>query len=523
MARRDSHTVGNRAFSIAALVVIGAGFWWRLLYLVRISLFIDEFTTILAAQMILKSGIPRLPSGLFYDFGLLFNYTVSVFIGLAGFGEAVARFPSVCFGLLAVAVTYRLGKRAFSPGAALVAAILLAMMPEAVVWGGRARPYAQLQFWVMVGMWAMVEGITTQWRGRWRALYWLAMTAAALSHLVGVVFMLGSLMAALLARCLWAGWGRRGRTEWRRQLRSLWPDGLLAIIVLGGTVALAMAGRPVWLRPVSGPASATEGFSLSRLLHPDWMNLLELVAPVTLRAYYLPWTIMLLANLCFLLYRAATRRLRRSDAIPLYLHGVWFSSVVALTLGSPWHVSRYILPLVPMFFLLGSYEMIRAVSMLIPAFRHVRAGGRLWLAVAILVLVGASLWVPLRQVTTEQEYGYDIALRHVRDHWQEGDAVMTFNTSGSYVYLGRCDYYPIQITPWLLDTPAGLVERYSGAQWVASVEQMDAALAESPRTWLVIDDERFLDRMTPDIQGSIVARFRSVFAERGVQVFLYER
>jgi 4-amino-4-deoxy-L-arabinose transferase-like glycosyltransferase len=188
MARPGSYTVRNRAFSIAALVVLGAGFCWRLLYLVRISLFIDEFTTILAAQMIVKSGLPRLPSGLFYDLGLLFNYILSAFIGLAGFNEAVARFPSVCFSLLTVAVTYRLGKRAFSPGAALMAATLLAMMPESVVWGARARPYAPLQFWVMVGTWAMVEGITTRWRGagalftgwRWQRRRYLTWSAWSL-------------------------------------------------------------------------------------------------------------------------------------------------------------------------------------------------------------------------------------------------------------------------------------------------------------------------------------------------------
>jgi hypothetical protein len=129
----------------------------------------------------------------------------------------------------------------------------------------------------------------------------------------------------------------------------------------------------------------------------------------------------------------------------------------------------------------------------------------------------------VRQVTTRQEYGYDLAFPYIQAHWREEDAIMTFNASGSYVYLGRCDYYPTQIGAWLLDTPAGPVERFSGAQWIESVAQLDAALARAPRTWYVIDDRRFIERVAPEFQEAILARFQPVFRKRGIQVFLYER
>jgi len=516
----------DRTFFIAVLVVIAVGFYWRLIYLWRVSLFIDEFTTILAAQMILQKGIPQLPSGLFYDNGVLFSYVVSAFIGLTGFGEAMARFPSIIFSLLSVAVTFRLGRRFFSPVVALLASALVSLALEMVVWGARSRPYAQFQFWGGVGIWALAEGIVGRWRGRWRALFWLAVTAAALSNLAGVVLMLCSLAAALPARYVWTRWSGGGWADWLRQLRSLWPDALLVVVVSGGMAALTAAGQPIWIKPITGPVSATEGVSLSALTHVSWLDVLGLVWPMLLRPQYVPWTIFCLVNLLVLLRRAFKRRLRRGDAIPLYLHGVWLLTVLALALGSPWHMPRYVVPLMAVFFLLGSYEMVvfflAAGKALAPRLRRWAPVSNLWLAGVVVVLTSALLWVPLRQVTAGQEYGYDLAFRYVRDRWREGDAIMTFNTSASYVYLGRCDYYPTQIGAWLLDTPDGPVERYSGARWIESVEQLDAALTRAPRTWYVIDDHRFSTRVCPEVQEVILTRFQQVFEERGVRVFLYE-
>jgi 4-amino-4-deoxy-L-arabinose transferase-like glycosyltransferase len=524
MTRSNSRTVGSQVFFIAALMMIVVGFYWRLIYMERISLFIDEFTTILAAQMIVQKGIPQLPSGLFYDNGLLFSYVVSVFIGPVGFSEAVARFPAIIFGLLSVAVTYRLGRRFFSPAVALLASALLALAPEAVVWGARARAYAQFQLWTLVGVWALAEGLSSRWRGRWRALFWLAAAAAALSHLAGVVFMLCSLVAALPAWHLWTRWKRQDRAIWYRQLGALWPDGLLAMVILGGIAALTAVGQPLWTKPVTGPVSSTGGLSFSALLHVDWMDALHMVGPILLRSYYLPWTILTFVNLIILLYRTIVRQLCRTDAILVYLQGVWILSVVVLTLGSPWHMSRYVFPLLPILFLLGSSEMANASRNLLALFfkKRTLAGGR-WLVGVIVLLVGVLLWSPLQQVVSEQEYGYDLAFHYVQDHWREGDAIMTFNTSGSYIYLGQCDYYPTQISPWLLDTPDGPVDRYTGAQWIESVAQLDAALAESPRTWYVIDNGRFIARLHPELQEAILARFQPVIQERGVQVFLCER
>ncbi|MCQ3979715.1 MAG: hypothetical protein DPW09_40370, partial [Anaerolineae bacterium] len=69
------------------------GFWLRLSYLLGSVYFYDEFISMLAAVMTAQKGIPILPSGLFYDHGLLFSYLSGGLVALLGFKEEIARWP----------------------------------------------------------------------------------------------------------------------------------------------------------------------------------------------------------------------------------------------------------------------------------------------------------------------------------------------------------------------------------------------------------------------------------------------
>jgi len=84
-----------------------AGFWLRLSYLLGANYFFDEFISMLAAQMVAKRGLPILPSGLFYDHGLLLSYLSGVFIAGLGFSETIARWPVL---LLSVFILFRFKK-----------------------------------------------------------------------------------------------------------------------------------------------------------------------------------------------------------------------------------------------------------------------------------------------------------------------------------------------------------------------------------------------------------------------------
>ena len=105
--------IGTRG---ALLALVVAAFLLRLAYLLHSHPFIDEFTTILAARAILQRGLPVLPSGLFYEHGLLFTYLDAPFVALAGEKSlfAMARVPSLLLGTLSVLLVAWVGSRWFS-------------------------------------------------------------------------------------------------------------------------------------------------------------------------------------------------------------------------------------------------------------------------------------------------------------------------------------------------------------------------------------------------------------------------
>ncbi len=149
---------------IAITLITLAGFALRLAYLWRSNPFIDEFTTALAAQMILQKGLPILPSGLFYEHGILFSYLAAPFVAFAGPENIItlARIPSLLIGTATIPLLYRIGKRWFAPWVGLIAAALLAFSPEGMVWGGRARMYALAQLLVLLTAFFAFEGARRQ-------------------------------------------------------------------------------------------------------------------------------------------------------------------------------------------------------------------------------------------------------------------------------------------------------------------------------------------------------------------------
>ncbi len=520
MSEPGRRQTGGWAWNVAALAVMAAAWAARLIYARQISLHVDEFTTILAAQMIGRHSLPIMPSGIFYDNGLLFSYAVAGWIGPLGFHEWVARFPALMLSMLSTAMIFRLGRRFLGSPTALLAAALLALAPEVVMWGVRARGYALLQFGVVAGVWACVEGLNGTWRGRWRAVFWLGMWTASLAHLVGV---LDAWCALGAAACAWLIYRRAEKRtcHWMDVLHSLWIDGVLAAGLVAVMIGLTWLGQPVWVNTT--PGSAGRSLFL-RLLNVDWVGLIKMVGPFLFQPAYLLWSGALCLNLYMLARRLFTRQPQPADMTLLYLQLMWIGAVLTMTILSPWHMTRYALPLAPILFLVGSHEITDLAGRLMAALpaRYRTVPG--WAsAMIIMALVGGLVLPHLQWALGFQEPGYDLAFHYVREQWHPGDTVMTFNTSAGQVYLNQCDYYPIQIGAWVVQTPAGMVDRFGGARWIEMVEQLQAAMAESERIWFVMDRGRFDVRVLPEVQNEIQAHFEMIFEQRDVMVMLYER
>jgi predicted membrane-bound mannosyltransferase len=136
----------NRLYWILVGVLTAAGLALRLAYMLKVPPFLDEYSSMLTGMSILRTGgIPLLPSGVLYPSGSLFSYLEAAFLGLLGFSDAVARLPSLLTGGLTLIVLYLVTQKMLNRRAALLSVALLAFMPEAIIWGGRARMYALLQ------------------------------------------------------------------------------------------------------------------------------------------------------------------------------------------------------------------------------------------------------------------------------------------------------------------------------------------------------------------------------------------
>jgi len=135
----------------------------------------------LVAQAVARTGIPALPSGLFYGNDLPFSYLAGALVALLGPHLLAVRLLSVAASMATIALAYGAGRRLFSPQAGLWAALLLAMAPQEIVWGSRARAYALLELLVMASTWLFYTGVSGD-RAGLRRLGLFLLVAAIFVH-----------------------------------------------------------------------------------------------------------------------------------------------------------------------------------------------------------------------------------------------------------------------------------------------------------------------------------------------------
>ena len=256
----------TRLLNIRLVAFIGIGLvlalalWLRWQFLSTVYPYPDEFVTLLAVQQILETGLPLLPSGLFYEHGLLFSYLGASFSQLFGFSREVVRWASLLCGLLTIWLTWFMGRRWFSQSTGLMAAFILALAPTAILWSGRARMYALLQFLVLVSLYLAFMGIINKRaKLRWFAL--LTFLGASLTHFLAVILVppvLVALLAVAWTQTKFAPGSaippkkkmerngaktQREKTEKSLRLRAIalknWRAYLSEGLALGGIVALA--------------------------------------------------------------------------------------------------------------------------------------------------------------------------------------------------------------------------------------------------------------------------------------------
>lgn len=526
-------------------IIILAGFGLRVFYLTTSHPFYDEYTTVLAARQVLALGWPVLPSGLFYEHGLLATYLAAPFTALfiyspvgewqpAQWGLMLSRWPSLLAGTLTIPLVYWTARRwtpgPAGPAAALLAAGLFAFSPEGVVWGGRARMYALATLLALLAAAWAYRGVVgpAPARYRWAAL--LALLAVLLTQF-GVMILVPPLLVGLAA-VGWLSARSEGGRPWFVRPGVL-GEGLGLAAVTGLAVLVKRLGQPLGaaaLADVDGTSLSSEladTVAYQTTLHFTWPDTVRFLArqfgPPHL--YWLAVAAVAGGLVGLLLWRLDRRRTGRSYLPALFLWLVFGLLVVEMvTLLEPFRRNpRYLVMYLPLFYII----VAKAV------FNFPAAAGRLWpvlltgrvltlLAVGWLFLFTAAGYRDLRIALVTPEPAYDTAFTYVRANWQPGDVLLTMNTPAAGLYMDRADGFTVQsqAEQFLLRTGSQVVDRWLGAPWVGTAEAFNAVLSRHPRVWFVIDTIRLPEYFRGDWQALVSSQMAPAWSGDNALVYL---
>lgn len=509
------NTKSETPFFVVLAIVLLAGGWLRWQFIQTVNPYPDEFVTLLAMDMIRQKGLPILPSGLFYDHGLLYSY-IAAGISLLGDPLRWGRLASWLFGMATLALTYFAGKRWFSPLTGVLAAAGLAFAPSAIQWSGRVRMYALLQLLVLLALWWIGDGL---FRRRVRSA-WLAVGAyfaALLTQFVSVA-LLPALGVAEIAELT------RQKRRWHTDPQFWLRTAAVGVAVLTAFL-VKRAGQPKGIsplaetNPVSGIWQVVQiytNFSLD--MASSWAAL----SPFFIRPPAALFSIFALVALIFAIIKY--RRAGNPEAAVYFLAIILLitTAVMLFFVAPDRRDDKYLFMLLPALMLLGAEGLSLLWKTVAGRF------GELWwlqsvLAIALTVGVWGYSRSEINGLLADVGEDYRTAFQYVKTHWQDGDALLTGTPAAAYYYLGRNDYYAVQaggIYDYRILTTADgrQVERWLGSPWVNSVEELNAIFRRQ-QVWLVLERWGLLVQYyQPLFMQNILAQTEFVREDNGVIV-----
>ena len=488
----------KRRFVFPAILTIGL--CGRLVVAFCTSFHADELYPLLAARGILSGGLPRLPSGVVWPMGGPLLYLQAPLVAVFGFVEAITRLPSVAFSTLAVVVVYLWGRKLLGRSAALIAALVVATDPNAVVWGAYARPYSVLPVMLLTAL-ALLRGAAVETRpGQIGIPAAIMMVAIIWTHPVTVLW----LPAFFAAYVVWSGGPR---------LRRVIAATAICLIGSGLVVVGMRLGAPGLFESSAMAGSMFADSYVLSVLRKLWYFRgypHRAVLAVPLFFCGLGWVYAMVRRRI-----AGTRRNRDITAIGTFI-------VVAI-LGLS--VARYpgqhtMMALLAPVALLGAAFLIRVVELLFRR-RPARAVALVWAVVGVSVLIGTA--ARYRDVLLRPGLGTTEGFRYVRGHWAPGDAMLN---SGPCALIfsgpGARFYYFIEIDYGLalLRTDKGYVDRGLGSPLVNCTEGLERILNRHRRIWYVVRASKFPRRISPASRRVVRARMKAVFEFGDTIVYL---
>lgn len=524
---------------LALLLIMAGGAWARWQHIQAGTFHLDEFISMLAIQMILEKGRPVLPSGLYYDHGLIYSYAGALVTSLVGGDPLGARWWSLGVGTLNIGFIYLVCWRLFgSPGWGLVAALGMAGYDEAIQWGGRVRMYSQANLlflsWIVL-IWLGTFGGGHRW-ARWAFI--ICLWLGIYSHLA-LLLALPPLIVALIG--VWIV-SSSGKLNWPELSPALLLEITAAIIVVVVTILGSRSSFVAGYRvDTTKPASTTEvvnttpaddvlnfTFDLSR-----WVEMGEYLGEETL----LPFSLLGLVAVAKAGLALARRKFTQADLAALFI-ALMLGAIIGgllLFVDSRWQVSRYnFLIIFPLVLLLAPYGLQSAAQGWNWLWRRLLPEqSRLSILGDGLILVVLGLFWPLNGLwpsaaaamrgDTDTPNQFNLAFEWVDRQRRLEDPLMTIQPAPAYLFSRSLDYYTNQDSPLIIPGPeGGWIDGYAGAAYIEDVAGLHDALSRPGRLWFVIDEERLYGHLEPIFAQEVLERMALAHSIENV-VILQER
>ncbi|MGC8834279.1 MAG: ArnT family glycosyltransferase [Armatimonadota bacterium] len=459
----------------------------------------DEYDHVYAAQSILKTGKPELPSGYYYTRALPYTFLVAASFKLFGVSEASARLPSVVFGVLTVLAVFLLGAYFHNAYTGLFAAFLTAFLPLTVGWSRECRMYSMFSFLFVLLLFCFYKGFEPDNKSdvskhslgsldfRWLAAAGVLTALAYSVQMLAGLFVLGlGVYCALMLVFVWAKHG----------FKTAVTSKYSAVLMLGLAVLAVVSSTPLlekfWKLSQECP------------LYARWK--------ASMYSFYLPvlfdskfhWIALLGAGILL------ARGRKGVYLVTVFLVPLLFHSFVLA-----WKSERYILYLYTVFLVFLSAGVVEASSWFAPKIKLLtgrlgaapkQQSAAVWLIGGLLAAVFLLNYRTLHYGATAFRQYHGITVPHndwrgvayyLRDRAAESDAIAASVPLAILYYLGRKPDYSIRRHEALTAAinsgkqPGGVRDRYTGSLILEDEWMLLDALAKHPRGWIVVDKPRW--------------------------------
>ena len=431
----------------------------------------DESRLALAAQGVLATGLPILPSGRIYTRGLLSAYLMAPSLRLFGPHDFAARLPSAVFGTALIPVAYVFGRAVAGPAVGLCAAAFTMVHPELISWSAQAWMPSLFTLVFVGAAYLLFLGYGHD-RARMQVAGAAGFVVALFVHELAVLLPM-AVLATIAARAT------------RRDFAWFAGQGsLVAFAVLGGgLVMLAVLGLLLRAGTIAGPVAEFRAHLVPWLTNVR----LEYYYRVLVRDYPL---LLAAAALGVLLLRWSP------NTGVLFLYMTLAAGVVTLGFIVYHTQQRYAIMLLPLFAIAAAWTIVEGLRLVGERWRSKPAGGAGVPAIALALIFGLSLRGDLAEIARA-----DDSLK--RSWLQEFQAVgpapddLLFSDVPTIIafYRGRADYWARVIDYERYGYLSGgeIREVYTNAVRVGSEEDFLRIVAANPgrRLWYVGRLKRF--------------------------------